>query len=43
MFMGFTPDDADFAIAVFQKINQYIANSHMGMKESLMLTVVVKR
>lgn len=30
MFMGFTPDDADFAIAVFQKINQYIAKQPYG-------------
>ena len=28
--MGFTPDDADFAIAVFQKINQYIAKQPYG-------------
>ena len=30
MFIGFTPDDADFAIAVFQKINQYIAKQPYG-------------
>lgn len=33
MFMGFTPDDADFAIAVFQKINQYIAKQPYGDEE----------
>lgn len=33
IFMGFTPDDVDFAIAVFQKINQYIAKQPYGDEE----------
>lgn len=33
MFMGFPPENADFAIAAFEKINQYISKQPYGDEE----------